>query len=171
MGKGFNNPEPGGSGGKTDTWLTPKEVIDALGPFDLDPCAAPTPRPWDCAVTNYIEEDDGLNRYWPKSEFVFCNPPYNRTTGQFGAFLAKLSGQGNGIAFIFARTETKVFQSAANMADVIFFPEGRYKFCLPDGTPAKGNAGAPSVFLGYGPLALERLKGYNKTRRGLLWIK
>jgi len=24
--------------GATDIWLTPLEIIDALGPFDLDPC-------------------------------------------------------------------------------------------------------------------------------------
>ena len=26
--------------GATNDWLTPQEVIDALGPFDLDPCAS-----------------------------------------------------------------------------------------------------------------------------------
>ncbi len=36
----------------TDTWLTPKFIIDALGPFDLDPCACPNPRPFDCALVN-----------------------------------------------------------------------------------------------------------------------
>lgn len=29
---------------KNDEWLTPKYIIDALGPFDLDPCA-PIQRP------------------------------------------------------------------------------------------------------------------------------
>ena len=27
--------------GASDVWLTPPEIIDAVGPFDLDPCAAP----------------------------------------------------------------------------------------------------------------------------------
>jgi hypothetical protein len=26
--------------GATNVWLTPKDMIDDLGPFDLDPCAA-----------------------------------------------------------------------------------------------------------------------------------
>lgn len=26
----------------TDEWYTPKEIIDALGEFDLDPCARST---------------------------------------------------------------------------------------------------------------------------------
>lgn len=29
---------------KSDIWLTPPHILDALGPFDLDPCA-PDPRP------------------------------------------------------------------------------------------------------------------------------
>ena len=37
----------------TDTWLTPKWVMDALGVFDLDPCAAPHPRPWPTASMHY----------------------------------------------------------------------------------------------------------------------
>jgi hypothetical protein len=31
--------------GKSQVHLTPRWIIDALGPFDLDPCAA-TVRPW-----------------------------------------------------------------------------------------------------------------------------
>lgn len=27
------------SANSTDEWYTPKEIIDALGEFDLDPCA------------------------------------------------------------------------------------------------------------------------------------
>lgn len=30
-------------------WLTPPDILRALGPFDLDPCA-PVNRPWDMAA-------------------------------------------------------------------------------------------------------------------------
>lgn len=30
--------------GESDIWLTPPEIVGALGHFDLDPCAAPDPR-------------------------------------------------------------------------------------------------------------------------------
>ena len=30
--------------GRTDDWLTPPEIIAALGRFDLDPCASPSRR-------------------------------------------------------------------------------------------------------------------------------
>ncbi len=45
--------------GATNVWLTPRDIIDGLGPFDLDPCAA-DPRPFDIAATNYTEAQDGL---------------------------------------------------------------------------------------------------------------
>lgn len=31
------------------TWLTPPHIIEALGPFDLDPCCPPT-MPWRTAT-------------------------------------------------------------------------------------------------------------------------
>lgn len=51
--KGMAGHEPGSHQGTTDVWLTPPPVLDALGgaqSFDLDPCAAPEPRPWRAAV-------------------------------------------------------------------------------------------------------------------------
>jgi hypothetical protein len=38
--------------GASQNWITPRWVIEAIGPFDLDPCAA-HPRPWDCAKINW----------------------------------------------------------------------------------------------------------------------
>ena len=46
-----------------DEWLTPPEIIKALGPFDLDPCA-PVVRPWDTAKIHYTTTDNGLQREW-----------------------------------------------------------------------------------------------------------
>lgn len=48
---------------KNDEWLTPPEILRALGPFDLDPCA-PVIRPWETAATHYTVEDDGLSKPW-----------------------------------------------------------------------------------------------------------
>lgn len=36
----------------TDEWYTPKEIIDALGEFDLDPCAPMRPL-WRTARTSH----------------------------------------------------------------------------------------------------------------------
>jgi len=39
--------------GLSQNHITPKWIIDATGPFKLDPCAA-DPRPWDCAETRKL---------------------------------------------------------------------------------------------------------------------
>lgn len=50
----------GRSSGK-DEWLTPRPLIQALGEFDLDPCA-PIKRPWDMAKNHFTVEDNGLEK-------------------------------------------------------------------------------------------------------------
>ena len=40
--------------GTSQVHLTPRWIIDAWGPLDLDPCAA-DPRPCDCAKVNLCE--------------------------------------------------------------------------------------------------------------------
>lgn len=50
--------------GMTNVWLTPRKIIDALGPFDLDPCAAPSPRPWPTAKYHIELPEDGLAASW-----------------------------------------------------------------------------------------------------------
>ena len=80
-----------------DEWLTPPEIIHALGCFDLDPCA-PVVRPWPTATRHYTIEDNGLVQPWDGR--IWCNPPYGTETGRW---LARMAEHGNGIALIFAR--------------------------------------------------------------------
>lgn len=131
--------------GRTDEWLTPPEVLQALGPFDLDPCS-PVNRPWPTAKVHYTIEDDGLSQEWRGR--VFLNPPYGPETGHW---LKKLSEHGNGIALIFARTETDMFHRWGwERADAMLFLRGRLHFYTVDGNRAKANAGGPSVLIAYG---------------------
>jgi len=128
-----------------DEWLTPPEILNALGEFDLDPCA-PIVRPWDMAATHYTIDDLGLTRPWFGR--VWCNPPYGSQTG---IWLQKLADHGNGIALIFARTETEMFFSQVwKRADALLFLEGRLYFHHVCGKKAKANSGAPSVLIAYG---------------------
>ena len=46
-----------------DEWLTPPEILHALGEFDLDPCA-PVVRPWEMATAHYTINDNGLLQPW-----------------------------------------------------------------------------------------------------------
>ena len=48
---------------KNDEWLTPPDILDKLGDFDLDPCA-PVVRPWDTADWYYTANEDGLTQHW-----------------------------------------------------------------------------------------------------------
>jgi len=136
-----------------DEWLTPPEIIDELGPFDLDPCA-PIIRPWNTAKNHYTINDDGLQQSW--NGFVWCNPPYGNSTG---IWLKKLAEHNNGIALIFARTETVMFFNEVwKKASSLLFIEKRIFFHHVDGKKANANSGAPSVLIGYGEKATNKLK-------------
>ena len=128
-----------------EEWLTPPSIVKKLGPFDLDPCS-PVNRPWDTAKRHLTILEDGLNRPW--SGRVWMNPPYGPKTG---AWMQRLAEYGNGIALIFARTETQAWhQYIWPKASALLFLKGRLTFFNVDGTPGKNSAGAPSVLVSYG---------------------
>jgi DNA N-6-adenine-methyltransferase (Dam) len=137
--------------GKSQVHLTPRWIIDALGPFDLDPCAA-DPRPWDCASVN--RTTDGLGISW--HGFVWLNPPFDRF--QVGGWIHKLADHGNGIALLHARTETEWFLPCWTQASAILFLDKRISFCRPDGSQQEANSGAPPVLVAFGGYARQRLK-------------
>lgn len=139
----FETGRPGGVA-TTHDWLTPPEILTALGEFDLDPCASEY-QPWLTAKQQFTIKDNGLAREWAGR--VYCNPPY----GQFAAqWLERCAAYGNAIALVFARTETAVFQDHIwPKADAMLFLRGRLSFRLPGGGRA-GPAGAPSVLIAFG---------------------
>jgi hypothetical protein len=131
--------------GRSDEWLTPPEIIGAIGPFDLDPCS-PVGRPWPTAREHYTVDDDGLSMPWAGR--VWLNPPYGPETGRW---LRRLAEHGDGIALVFARTETEMFHRWAwDEAAAMLFLRGRIHFHDIAGERAKFNAGAPSVLVAYG---------------------
>ena len=144
--------------GATDVWLTPPELIKALGPFDIDPCAAPEPRPWKTAHVMWSPPTDGLAMAWGGR--IWMNPPYGPQTGKW---LKKLADHGNGMALIFARTETAMFfEQVWNRADAILFFAGRLFFCYPDGRKASANAGGPSCLIAYGQNKVDVLNSVSE---------
>ena len=141
---------------ETTTWLTPPEITQALGPFDIDPCAAPSPRPWSTATRHIELPEDGLAADWGIAR-VWLNPPYSFAAWEW---LDRLADHGKGTALIFARTETAGFvRTVWNRAHAILFIHGRLHFHYPDGRRAGSNSGAPSCLIAYGQEdadALER---------------
>jgi hypothetical protein len=138
---------------KNDEWLTPPDIIDALGPFDLDPCA-PIERPWPTANKHLTRREDGLLS--TRDGSVWLNPPYGREAERW---LRRLANHGDGIALIFARTETEAFHEYVwSRADSLLFLRGRLHFHYVDGRRARSNTGAPSVLVAYGKACSRRLR-------------
>lgn len=137
--------------GRSDDWLTPREIVEALGPFDLDPCCPPS-MPWKTARA--MASKGGLEDPWFGR--VWLNPPYGPETGKW---LSKLAQHGNGIALVFARTETDMFfRWVWDCATGLLFLRGRLHFYSVDGVRAKFNSGAPSVLVAYGEFNAYKLK-------------
>jgi hypothetical protein len=140
----------------SDEWLTPPEILRQLAPFDLDPCAAPEPRPWSTAYRHIVREENGLLAPW--NGRVWLNPPYGGPS-IVGPWMRRMVTHGNGIALIFARTETALFfETVWRAATGVLFIEGRLFFHRPDGGRAAANAGAPSCLIAYGKKNAEQLE-------------
>lgn len=142
-----------GSGQREVRWLTPEQYVTPLGSFDLDPCGAPGHVLAD--KTFLLEEgDDGLRDDWFGR--VWLNPPYGKHTEPF---MAKLAAHGNGVALIFARTETGLwFREVWPKASALLFLKGRISFLNAEGKKAPANAGAPSVLVAYGAENAQALR-------------
>jgi hypothetical protein len=144
--------------GKNDTWLTPPEIFNALGEFDVDPCAAQLPEgaklPWPMAGVNVGLPHDGLHDDWWRKLFgrkprMWCNPPFNRY--QRPKWMRKMAEHGNGILLIPAATETEAFfKYVWAKADAVCFVKGRPHFHYIDGTRAKANCGCSIALVAYG---------------------
>lgn len=151
MNKGIGGHQSARAG--KDEWLTPPELLEKLGVFDLDPCA-PVKRPWSMAGQHFTINDNGLLRNWQGR--VWCNPPYGREAAKW---LARCAEHGNAIALIFARTETEMFfKHVWRKATAVLFLEGRLYFHHVDGTRAAANSGAPSVLIAYNAESADRLR-------------
>lgn len=158
-----------------ETWLTPKSLIDAFDMpslADVDPCSPPV-RPWPTAKRHITKTEDGLAHAWNPRDFYFVNPPYG---AECAKWLRRAADHGNGLALVFARTETRMFHECVwrhpNATALLFF-EGRLRFATIDGQEA-GSAGAPSVLIAYGTKAcraLMRVAGSGAVRGHLLLLE
>ena len=138
------------------TWLTPPSSIEALGPFDLDPCC-PSAMPWRTAKRMVSLPEDGLSVDWDGKR-VWCNPPYGREAIPFLRKMAK-NRMGGGYSLICARTDTAAWQDwVFPFAYGAMFIRGRIRFYRADGTPGE-TAPAPSAIVAYTKEDFARLCG------------
>lgn len=118
------------SGVDADTWLTPRWLLDGLGKFDLDPCAAVANPAWVCS--SYFTSG-GLEREWTGR--VFMNPPYSQTP----LWIRKHASHGEGISLVPCSVESKVWREVVwKQARCILLLHGRTRFANPDGSSTTG---------------------------------
>lgn len=154
------------------TWLTPPQIIKALGPFDLDPCCPPD-MPWRTAEVMYTEEDDGLSQPWFGR--VWLNPPYGKEAKPFVERMIahRTTSDGKGIALIFVRSETRLWQDLIfPNAVAILFIRSRLKFYKKDGSEG-GTCTMPSALIAFSKKDARILKHawLNGSINGYLIVK
>lgn len=127
-------------------WYTPKWMFDELGiDFDLDVCTKEGGIYWIPAKQHFHKEKDGLASEWKGR--VWCNPPYGKETK---VWLNKFCNHGNGIALVFARTDTQWFHETLSKVDAVNFIKGRVQFVDGDGVSNKGGSTCGSMLLAIG---------------------
>lgn len=127
-----------------DDWQTPAHIVEALGQFDLDPCANIN-NPFRLAAVGYPV--GGLILPW--SGRVWCNPPYGSDCRNW---MRRLAEHGDGIALIPPRVGSHWFQEEVlSKCDAVLFLKGRISFLDQNMRPVSGN-NADSVLVAFGEL-------------------
>ena len=126
-----------------DTWLTPPDLADDLGPFDTDPCGSPGQFVRATRVyTGVSDADDGLRAPWPGT--VFCNPPYS-DPGPWAALLAAHDG---GWCALVKLDPTTAWWRVLMSARPAWAPfRRRIRFFDADGNPAPSVANFPCALV------------------------
>lgn len=138
---------------RTDEWLTPPEIVEALGPFDLDPCA-PAVRRWDTARHHFTANDNGLLRAWFGR--VWLNPPYRHDLVE--QFMGRMVDHGRGTALVNAATDTKWFRRFVwAEASALLFVYQRVRFIAGARELARDRNRFASVLVAYGLDDVDRL--------------
>ena len=138
----------------TVEWYTPPSIFEMLKcGFTLDPChPGLSVVNWVPTLCLYTKADDGLVKPWWGR--VWLNPPYGR---ELPPWLAKMHEHRDGIALVFARTDTAWFHDYVAKADGILFLKKRVRFV--DATGVQGDSpNCGSMLVAWGALNVLSLK-------------
>lgn len=136
--------------GKTDEWVTPPRVFEALGDpeFDLD-VACPVLKPPHIRAREWYSQG-ALEREW--RGFVWMNPPFGGR-GALRPWLEKFIAHGNGLALTPDRVSAPWFQDLWPYATAVLFTP-KTSFLLPDGSKS-GNPAFGNAIWACGPRAMQ----------------
>jgi len=128
--------------GATVEWYTPPSLFERLGlRFDLDPASPNPPVPWVPADRFYWEDGEKL----PWSGRVWLNPPY----GPAGVpFIERMIDHNHGLLLLPSRTETRIFQRAAQAASAVVFLRDRLHFVRPNGLASRSSFASALLMFG-----------------------
>jgi hypothetical protein len=157
--KAFAEVKGGASKIQSVDWWTPPEIFQKLGiEFDIDVASPIGGVDWIPAKKYFTEQDDGLIQDWEGT--VWMNPPYGKFTANW---LEKFVNHKDGIALVFARTDTLWFHNFAAKADALLFTKGRLAFYR---SGKKGqNAASGSLLIACGEKSVNALE-----QSGLGWF-
>jgi phage N-6-adenine-methyltransferase len=143
----------------SDVWLTPKWIIDTIGPFDLDPCGhLPEGKPIiETANKYFTENENGLSQDWSPYKVVFVNPPYSDLRNWLNKCKEESFKGVQIIVLCFVRSETKAWQDNVKHSSGINLINKRIKFLDANGIE-RGNGNAPSALIAFGEEAFNRIK-------------
>ena len=116
----------------SDDFLTPPHVVEAMGEFDLDPCASGRQHKPLARKQYRYPEDNGLLLPWQGD--VFCNPPFSELQSWIDRFIL----HGKGVLLVPARVEVSWFWKLWHNANAIFFTKGPVKYICPEGKAPPG---------------------------------
>lgn len=140
-----------------NTWFTPKEFLEKLGMFDLDPCTMSF-RPFDIANKSYCFDlgQDGLTLPW--EGHVWLNPPYGK---ELGPFVDKFIQHRYGIMLIFARMGSEHIQKLIKEGAYLYCLRNRVTFIDKNLIKAKSNSGCDSCLVFFNPQEIENVKKFD----------
>ena len=143
-----------------NTWFTPKEFIEKLGEFDLDPCTV-SYRPFNTANCHFEFDEyvNGLTRDWFGD--VWLNPPYGK---EMTPFVDKFIEHKKGIMLIFARMGNKDIHKLIESGAYFYFLRKRVKFISKDGK-SDTNSGTDSCLVFYDDKYINKVKQFKGALR------
>ena len=149
--------------GKSNEWLTPPFVFEALGcQFDTDVAS--------CKAGDHVPAKQRIWAYsleasWDAFAFIWMNPPFGGRNA-LSPWLDKFFDHGDGIALVPDRTSAPWFRIAWHKTDLAMFTP-KIKFLRPDGSRGRSPSNGTAL-LAVGVQGVRALVRAEKAGLGIL---